>query len=94
MSVPFSPGDPEPFDDKRRTPILSAMLPPEKPEKEVIAWAWQREDGGRAFGFAGLYLDNRSTAEVILRNARDSATGGANASGRASHAARYRTASP
>ncbi|MCC6857239.1 MAG: ThuA domain-containing protein [Bryobacterales bacterium] len=39
--------------DPRVTPILTAMLPREAPNREVIAWATQREDGGRGFGFTG-----------------------------------------
>jgi type 1 glutamine amidotransferase len=40
-------------DDKRMTPILTAMLPKDKPQQETVAWAIQREDGGRGFGFTG-----------------------------------------
>ena len=43
----FTPGD------KRITPILTVMLPKEKPEREVIAWTCEREDGGRGFGYTG-----------------------------------------
>jgi type 1 glutamine amidotransferase len=32
------------------TPLATAMLPPEDPKKEVVAWAVQREDGGRGAG--------------------------------------------
>ncbi len=39
--------------DKRVTPILTTMLPKEAPEQEVIAWAVERVDGGRGFGFNG-----------------------------------------
>ena len=31
------------------TAIATAMLPPEKPSAEVVAWATQRKDGGRGF---------------------------------------------
>lgn len=41
--------------DRRVTPILTAMLPKETPEKQVRAWAIEREDGGRGFGFTGLH---------------------------------------
>ena len=40
-------------DDKRLTPIVTTMLPKNKPQREVIAWAVQRKDGGRGFGFTG-----------------------------------------
>lgn len=43
----FRPGD------RRITPILTAMLPPERPEKQVIAWCCERADGGRAFACTG-----------------------------------------
>ncbi len=39
--------------DKRLTPILTAMLPKDNPERQVLAWAVQRADGGRGFGFTG-----------------------------------------
>ena len=32
------------------TPIAVSMLPPEKPQKEIVAWATTRADGGRGFG--------------------------------------------
>lgn len=32
------------------TPLLTAMLPPENPKKEVVAWAIQRKEGGRGMG--------------------------------------------
>jgi type 1 glutamine amidotransferase len=37
--------------DRRLTPILTTMLPVEKPERQVIAWAVERDDGGRGFAF-------------------------------------------
>ncbi len=40
-------------DDKRLTPILTTMLPKDAPNKETVAWAVQRADGGRGFGFTG-----------------------------------------
>ncbi len=39
--------------DKRVTPILTTMLPKDKPNLETIAWATERADGGRGFGFTG-----------------------------------------
>lgn len=32
------------------TPIAVSMLPPENPQKEIVAWAVERPDGGRGFG--------------------------------------------
>jgi type 1 glutamine amidotransferase len=43
-------------DDKRLTPILTTMLPKEAPERETIAWAVERADGGRGFGFTGAHF--------------------------------------
>jgi type 1 glutamine amidotransferase len=43
----FRPGD------TRVTPILTTMLPKDAPQSEVIAWAVERADGGRGFGFTG-----------------------------------------
>jgi len=40
-------------DDKQVIPILTTMLPKENPSKETIAWAVERADGGRGFGFTG-----------------------------------------
>jgi type 1 glutamine amidotransferase len=37
------------------TPILTAMLPLDAPNRETLAWAIEREDGGRGFGFTGLH---------------------------------------
>lgn len=39
--------------DKRLTPVMTAMLPKDKPQREVIAWSVQRDDDGRGFGFTG-----------------------------------------
>lgn len=39
--------------DRRVTPILTLKLPKDKPVVEAIAWATERADGGRAFGFTG-----------------------------------------
>lgn len=32
------------------TPLVTAMLPPEAPRKEVVGWAVERPDGGRGMG--------------------------------------------
>jgi type 1 glutamine amidotransferase len=39
--------------DKRMVPILTANLPKDDPKTETVAWAVEREDGGRGFGFTG-----------------------------------------
>jgi type 1 glutamine amidotransferase len=36
--------------DKNVTALATAMLPPEKPQRETVAWATTRPDGGRGVG--------------------------------------------
>lgn len=48
--IRFRPSDP------RVTPILTGMLPKDKPNKETLAWATERSDGGRSFGFTGAHF--------------------------------------
>ncbi len=44
--------------DPRLVPILSTMMPGEKGQ-QVVAWAVERKDGGRGFGFTGgHFFDN------------------------------------
>jgi type 1 glutamine amidotransferase len=43
-------------DDKRVTPILTTRLPKEAPQNETVAWAVERADGGRGFGFTGAHF--------------------------------------
>ena len=43
----FTPGN------QRVTYILTAMLPKNAPNREALAWATERADGGRGFGFTG-----------------------------------------
>jgi len=40
-------------DEQRVTPIVTARLPKEDPKTETLAWAVERKDGGRSFGFSG-----------------------------------------
>ena len=42
--------------DKLVSPIATVMLPKNAPKKETIAWAVQRQDGGRGFGFTGAHF--------------------------------------
>jgi hypothetical protein len=53
--------------DKRVTPVLTAMLPPDKPQKEIIAWALERADGGRAFLYAGPHFYTSWQLESLRR---------------------------
>jgi len=51
--IRFRPNDP------RLIPILTTELPKDNPQREVIAWAVERDDSGRGFGFTGAhYHDN------------------------------------
>jgi len=43
--------------DSRITPLLTAQLPPDAPQKEVISWVIERADGGRGFGFDGGHFN-------------------------------------
>jgi len=43
-------------DDKRVVPILTTMLPKDAPHNEPVAWAVERSDGGRGFGFTGAHF--------------------------------------
>jgi type 1 glutamine amidotransferase len=40
-------------DAKRVVPILRANLPKEAPADHILAWAFERPNGGRSFGFTG-----------------------------------------
>lgn len=54
----------------RLTPILRSALPKEKPEDRVLAWAFERDDGGRGFGFTGCHylaaFDEPSLRTMVL----------------------------
>ena len=43
-------------DDSRVKPILTATLPKDSTNKETVAWATERENGGRSFGFTGAHF--------------------------------------
>lgn len=40
-------------DNKDLRPLLTARI---DDRDEMVSWAWQREDGGRSFGFSGLHF--------------------------------------
>lgn len=40
-------------DAQRLVPILRAKLPKEEPKERILAWAYERPDGGRGFGYTG-----------------------------------------
>ena len=78
--IRFRPGDP------RVTPVLTTMLPQDAPQREVVAWACERADGGRGFGFTGGHFHRnwgipefrRMVVNAILWSARlDVPPGGA-----------------
>jgi type 1 glutamine amidotransferase len=73
-------------DDKRVTPILTTVLPKDAPNRETIAWAVDRSDGGRGFGFTGAHYHSnwgipefrRMIVNAILWTAKvDAPPGGA-----------------
>ena len=53
--------------DRRFVPILTTMLPVAKPEKQVIAWAVERRDGGRGFGFTGGHFHDNWRNDDLRR---------------------------
>jgi type 1 glutamine amidotransferase len=53
--------------DQRVRPILTAMLPPERPEEQVIGWAVERADGGRAFACTGPHYHASFQNEDLRR---------------------------
>ncbi len=54
-------------DDKRLIPVMTAMLPKENPEREILAWAVQRKDGGRGFGFTGGHFHSNWNIEPFRK---------------------------
>lgn len=40
-------------DEQQVVPIMTGKLPPWAPEDKILAWALERRDGGRGFGFSG-----------------------------------------
>ena len=54
-------------DDKRVAAIMTAGLPKNKPNREVLAWAVQRADGGRGFGFTGAHFHRNWRIEPFRR---------------------------
>jgi hypothetical protein len=53
--------------DKRLTPILTTMLPVDKPETQRIAWAVERKDGGRGFAFTGGHFHDNWRNDDLRR---------------------------
>lgn len=50
--------------DARVRPLVAAMI---DGQPETVAWAWQRPDGGRSFGFSGLHFDTNWELPEYLR---------------------------
>jgi type 1 glutamine amidotransferase len=46
------------------TPLLTARI---DDEDEMVAWAWERPDGGRSFGFSGLHFHDNWKLEPYRR---------------------------
>jgi len=57
-------------DVKRIVPVLRAKVPKEKPVDHILAWGYERPDGGRSFGFTGLHylqgFDQPQIRKMIL----------------------------
>jgi type 1 glutamine amidotransferase len=51
-------------DDKRLIPLLTAKI---DGEAFPVAWAWEREGGGRSFGFSGLHYHKNWRREEYRR---------------------------
>jgi type 1 glutamine amidotransferase len=49
------------------TPIVAGLLPPEAPNRETIAWARTRNDGGRSFGFTGGHFHASWRVDAIRK---------------------------
>jgi len=59
-NIRFRPGD------GRLTPILTTPIPGE-PAEQVVAWAVERDDGGRGFGFTGGHFHDNWKVENFRR---------------------------
>jgi len=58
--------------DPRFVPILTSMLPSDQPQKHVVAWAVEREGGGRGFALTGCHYHANMLIDdyrQMLRNA-------------------------
>lgn len=53
--------------DRRLVPVMTAMLPKENPAREILAWAVQRKDGGRGFGFTGGHFHSNWRIEPFRK---------------------------
>lgn len=53
--------------DKRVVPIFTSMLPSDAPRRQVIAWAVEREGGGRGFTFTGCHYHENMQIEDYRR---------------------------
>ncbi len=53
--------------DKRVVPILTTMMPSDNPQRHVIAWAVEREGGGRGFTFTGGHYHKNMQLESYRR---------------------------
>lgn len=57
-------------DMKGITPVLRAAVPKDKPVEHILAWAYERPNGGRSFGFTGCHymtaFDQPEIRKMIL----------------------------
>jgi hypothetical protein len=47
--------------------ILTAVVPPEKPARHVIAWTFERAGGGRSFAYTGCHYTQSWSVEEVRR---------------------------
>ncbi len=48
-------------------PVMTGKLPPREPQDKVLAWATERKDGGRGFGFTGGHFHKNWHAEPFRK---------------------------
>ena len=57
-------------DARRIVPILRANVPRQAPADHILAWAFERPNGGRSFGFSGCHylasFDQPQIKKMIL----------------------------
>ena len=51
----------------RRTAVKPVLTPRSTASKEMVAWSWERPDGGRSFGFSGLHFHDNWKREEYRR---------------------------
>lgn len=52
---------------KAKSPVIPILQVPIDGKAETVAWAWERPDGGRSFGFSGLHFHKNWTLPEYRR---------------------------